>query len=46
MPRFYLLIGLVSLSLFAYGQYKGIGLFDDTSSTAHSRGAGRTAFHK
>jgi hypothetical protein len=46
MPRLYLLIGLAALSLFSYGQYRGIGLFDDTATT-HSRGpAARSTFHK
>lgn len=47
MPRFYLLIGMISLSLLGYADYRGYGLFDDTSSTTHSRGpSGRTSFHK
>jgi len=29
MPRFYLIFGILALSLFSYGQYRGVGLFDD-----------------
>jgi hypothetical protein len=44
--RFYFLVGAIALSLFSYSQYKGYGLFDDTS-TSHSRGpTGRSTFHK
>ena len=28
MPRFYLIFSILALSLFSYGQYRGIGLFD------------------
>jgi len=44
--RFYFLVGAIALGLFGYSQYKGYGLFDDTS-TSHSRGpAARSTFHK
>lgn len=46
MARFYLLLGLISVTLFGYGQYRGYGLFDDTN-TNHSRGPmARSTFHK
>ncbi len=45
-PRFYSIIAVLALSFFGYQQYRGNGLFDDTS-TSHSRGStGRSAFHK
>jgi hypothetical protein len=47
MPRFYLAVGLFALSLYAWGQYRGIGLFDDYASTTPLRGStARSAFHK
>lgn len=47
MSRIYLLVGTLALAFFSYAQHQGMGLFDDTSSTAHSRGSsGRTSFHK
>jgi hypothetical protein len=52
MAKIYLFIGVLSLSAFAWAQYRGIGLFDDTvdSSHAHSSSGGRsghrTTFHK
>jgi hypothetical protein len=46
MARFYFLVGLTSLSLFGYSQYKGYDLFDDTN-TNYSRGStARSTFHK
>jgi hypothetical protein len=33
MPRFYLIVGLTALSFFSWAQYRGIGLFDDTSQS-------------
>jgi hypothetical protein len=46
MARFYLLVGLISVILFGYSQYKGYGLFDDTN-TDHSRGlTARSTYHK
>ena len=45
-PRFYFVVAALALSLFSYHQYRGNGLFDDTS-TSHSRGlAARSTFHK
>jgi hypothetical protein len=47
MARFYLLVGLASLTLFAYAEYQGYSPFDDTRSTQHSRSSsGRTGYHK
>lgn len=47
LPRAYLVVGLLALSLFAWGQYRGIGLFDDVAGGQSTRaGAGRTVFHK
>lgn len=47
MAKIYLFIGVLSLSAFAWAQYRGIGLFDDTvnSSQGHSRGT-RSTYHK
>lgn len=47
MPRFYLVAGLLALSLYSWGQYRGAGLFDDLAAPTPLRGnAARTAFHK
>ncbi len=47
MPRFYLIVGLLTLSLFSYAQYRGVGLFDDTASSQPTRGSSaRSTFHK
>lgn len=47
MARFYLVIGLLALSFYSWGQYRGIGLFDDLASTTPLRGStARTTFHK
>jgi hypothetical protein len=46
MARVYFLMGALAVSFFSYSQYKGYGLFDDTS-TNHSRGSmARSTFHK
>jgi hypothetical protein len=48
MPRFYLIFGIIALSLFSYGQYRGLGLFDDIASkqpTRHNQ-SNRTTDHK
>ena len=48
MPRFYLIFGILALGLFSYGQYRGVGLFDDVAAkqpTRHSQ-ANRNASHK
>jgi hypothetical protein len=46
MARLYALIGLIALGVFGYQQYRGVGLFDDTS-VSHSRGQfARGTFHK
>jgi hypothetical protein len=48
MPRFYLIFGILALSLFSYAQYRGAGLFDDVASGQPARlnQAGRGTFHK
>ena len=47
MARVYLIVGLLALSFYSWAQYRGIGLFDDDTSTTPLRGnAARTTFHK
>ena len=47
MAKFYVAIGLLALSVFAWAQYNGIGLFDDVASGSHGRSAGqRSSYHK
>lgn len=48
MAKIYLFIGVLSLSAFAWAQYRGIGLFDETvgSSQSSGRSGHRTTFHK
>jgi hypothetical protein len=48
MPRFYLIVGILALSLFSYAQYRGVGLFDDVASGQPGRlsQASRNTFHK
>jgi len=48
MPRFYLIFGILALSLFSWGQYRGAGLFDDVASGQPTRlgQASRGTFHK
>ena len=50
IARVYLLVGLVLLSAFAYGQYQGIGFFDDTATSRSGYGghggSGGRIFHK
>jgi hypothetical protein len=47
MARFYLIAGFLVLSLYSWGQYRGVGLFDDLASATPLRGnLARTAFHK
>lgn len=47
MARFYLIVGLLALSVYGWGQYRGAGLFDDDASATPLRGsAARTTFHK
>lgn len=48
MPRFYLIFGILALSLFSYGQYRGAGLFDDVAKGPPTRlsQAARGTFHK
>ncbi len=48
MPRFYLIFGILALSLFSYGQYRGVGLFDSVASGQPNRldPASRNVFHK
>jgi hypothetical protein len=48
MPRFYLIFGILALSLFSYAQYRGVGLFDDVSKGGPTRlsQASRSTFHK
>ncbi|MCX7141374.1 MAG: hypothetical protein NT123_09850 [Proteobacteria bacterium] len=48
MPRFYLIFGILALSLFSYGQYRGVGLFDDAVGKQAQRlsQVARSASHK
>ena len=47
MPRFYLIVGLFALSFYSWGQYRGVGLFDDTAPSTPQRGsAAHSTFHK
>lgn len=48
MARFYLFIGLLTLAIFSWAQYRGVGLFDDTGSSQRSRlsASERSTFHK
>jgi hypothetical protein len=48
MPRFYLIFGILALSLFSYAQYRGAGLFDEVAKGQASRlgQASRSTFHK
>jgi len=48
MQRFYLVFGILALSLFSYAQYRGTGLFDDVAKGQASRlsQASRGTFHK
>jgi hypothetical protein len=48
MQRFYLVFGILALSLFSYAQYRGVGLFDDVAQGKASRlsQASRSTFHK
>jgi len=48
MGRFYMIFGILALSLFSYAQYRGAGLFDDVATGPPTRlsQAGRSTFHK
>lgn len=47
MARFYLVAGILMLSVYSWGQYRGVGLFDDLASSTPLRGnAARSTFHK
>lgn len=47
MAKIYLLLGALSVSLFSWAQYQGVGLFDDVASGQNlTRSSGRTGFHK
>jgi hypothetical protein len=47
MARFYLIVGLITLSVYSWAQYRGVGLFDDVADSTPLRGpAGRSTFHK
>lgn len=48
MQRFYLIFGILALSLFSWGQYRGAGLFDDVAKGQPTRlsQAARSTFHK
>ena len=47
MAKLYILIGALSLSVFSWAQYKGIGLFDDEINSNLVRSTGqRNTFHK
>jgi len=48
MPRFYLIFGILALSMFSYAQYNGAGLFDDVAAAPATRpgAAGHSTFHK
>lgn len=47
MAKVYLVVGLLSLSVFAWAQYHGIGLFDNVADSSLARSSGqRNTFHK
>ena len=48
MARFYLLVGLVTLSLFSWAQYRGVGLFDEATATQPTRlsPSAHSTYHK
>ena len=48
MARTYLFIGLFTLAMFSWGQYRGIGLFDEATSTRPTRlsPSAHSTFHK
>jgi hypothetical protein len=48
MARLYLLIGIATLSLYSWGQYRGVGLFDDVVNSNPTRlnPSQRNTFHK
>ena len=46
MPRIYLVIGLLALSVYSWAQYRGAGLFDDVASSTPLRGNAARTFHK
>ncbi len=48
MPRFYLFVGLMALAVFSWAQYRGVGLFDETTSSQASRlsPSARSTYHK
>ena len=48
MPRFYLIFGILALSLFSYAQYRGAGLFDEVAGAQAARAgqASRNTYHK
>ena len=48
MARLYFLVGIAALSLYSWGQYRGVGLFDDivNSSPIHLGPGQRGTFHK
>lgn len=48
MARFYLILGLLALGVFAQAQYRGYGPFDDVAASQPTRAGsgGRGSFHK
>jgi hypothetical protein len=47
MARFYLVVGMLALSVYSWAQYRGVGLFDDIADSTPLRGnAARSTFHK
>jgi len=48
MPRFFMVFGILALSVFSYAQYRGAGLFDDIAKSQPTRlsQASRSAYHK
>jgi hypothetical protein len=47
MARFYLVVGMLMLSVYSWAQYRGVGLFDDIADSTPLRGqGGRSTFHK
>ncbi len=48
MPRFYLVFGILALSLFSYAQYRGAGIFDELAGAQAARlsQANRNTSHK
>ena len=46
MARFYLVVGVLALSVYSWAQYRGVGPFDDAATTPLRGSSARTTFHK